>query len=157
MELQLRQSNTDNLTTQELDSLSAINRNSNDLQKLVTERSLRQQINVGVRGGSKKAKLYWNTGFLNEDGIVLNSDYRRLNSLLKVDMTPNKRLTIGTKLNLSYEEQNGLQEPAVFQQLVERVPYFLNKRIILTTKNLGIITILVPSQACKYKNISEKI
>ena len=120
----LRQSNTDNLTTQELDSLSAINRNSNDLQKLVTERSLRQQINVGVRGGSKKAKLYWNTGFLNEDGIVLNSDYRRLNSLLKVDMTPNKRLTIGTKLNLSYEEQNGLQEPAVFQQLVERVPYF---------------------------------
>jgi len=73
----LRQSNTDNLTTQELDSLSAINRNSNDLQKLVTERSLRQQINVGVRGGSKKAKLYWNTGFLNEDGIVLNSDYRK--------------------------------------------------------------------------------
>ncbi len=120
----LRQTDTDNITTQERDSLSLINRNSNDLQKLVTERSLRQQINVGVRGGGEKGKFYWNTGFLNEDGIVLNSDYQRINSLVKVDMTPHKRFTLGTKLNLSYEEQNGLQEPAVFQQLVERVPYF---------------------------------
>jgi TonB-linked SusC/RagA family outer membrane protein len=120
----LRQDDTDNLTTQERDSLNAINRNSNDLQDLVTEQSLRQQINVGVRGGGEKGKFYWNTGFLNEDGIVLNSDYQRLNSLLKVDMTPNKRFNLGTKLNLTYEEQNGLQEPAVFQQLVERIPYF---------------------------------
>jgi len=95
------------LTTQERDSLNSINRNSNDLQDLVTEQAIRQQINVGVRGGGEKGKFYWNTGFLNEDGIVLKSDYRRLNSLLKVDMTPNKRLTVGTKLNLTYEEQNG--------------------------------------------------
>ena len=120
----LRQNDPDNLTTQERDSLNAINRNSNDLQDLVTERSLRQQVNIGVRGGGEKGKFYWNTGFLSEDGIVLNSDYRRLNSLLKVDMTPHKRFTLGTKLNLTYEEQNGLQEPAVFQQLVERIPYF---------------------------------
>lgn len=120
----LRQTDTDNITTQERDSLSAINRNSNDLQELVTERSIRQQVNVGVRGGGEKGKFYWNTGFLNEDGIVLQSDYTRLNSLLKVDMTPNRRLTLGTKLNLTYEEQNGLQESAVFQQLVERIPYF---------------------------------
>ena len=120
----LRQADTDVLTTQERDSLNSINRNSNDLQDLVTEQAIRQQINVGVRGGGEKGKFYWNTGFLNEDGIVLKSDYRRLNSLLKVDMTPNKRLTVGTKLNLTYEEQNGLQESAVFQQLVERVPYF---------------------------------
>ena len=120
----LRQTNTDNLTNQERDSLNAINRNSNDLQDLVTEQSLRQQVNLGIRGGGEKGKFYWNTGFLNEDGIVLNSDYQRINSLVKVDMTPHKRFTLGTKLNLTYEEQNGLQEPAVFQQLVERIPYF---------------------------------
>ena len=120
----LRQDNTDVLTTQERDSLSSINRNSNDLQELVTERSIRQQTNVAVGGGGQKGKFYWNTGFLNEDGIVLQSNYQRLNSLLKVDMTPNKRFKLGTKLNLTYEEQNGLQEPAVFQQLVERVAYF---------------------------------
>ena len=120
----LRQTNTDNLTVQERDSLSAINRNSNDLQDLVTQTSLRQQINVGVRGGGQKGSFYWNTGLLNENGIVLNSDYKRLNSLLKVDMTPNTRFKLGTKLNLTYEEQNGLQEPAVFQQLVERIAYF---------------------------------
>lgn len=120
----LRQDNTSVLTTQERDSLSAINRNSNDLQEMVTRQSLRQQVNVAVRGGGEKGKFYWNTGFINEDGIVLNSDYQRLNSLLKVDMTPHKRFKLGTKLNLTYEEQNGLQEPAVFQHLVERVAYF---------------------------------
>ena len=120
----LRQDNPDNLTTQERDSLSAINRNSNDLQKLVTRQSLRQQVNVGVRGGGKKGKFYWNTGYLDENGIIIQSEYQRLNSLLKVDMTPNKRFKIGTKLNLTYEDQVGLQEPAVFQQLVERVAYF---------------------------------
>ncbi len=120
----LRQTNTDNLTTQERDSLSAINRNSNDLQKLVTRQSLRQQVNVGVRGGGNKGKFYWNTGYLDENGIIIQSQYQRLNSLLKVDMTPNRRFKIGTKLNLTYEDQVGLQEPAVFQQLVERVAYF---------------------------------
>ena len=120
----LRQNNTDNLTSQERDSLNAINRNSNDLQELVTEQSLRQQVNVGVRGGGEKGKFYWNTGFLSEDGIVIKSDYQRLNSLLKVDMTPHKRFTLGSKLNLTYEEQNGLNEAAVFQHLVERIAFY---------------------------------
>jgi len=97
---------------------------SNTRQRVLYERLRQDNTDVLTTQGGQKGKFYWNTGFLNEDGIVLQSNYQRLNSLLKVDMTPNKRFKLGTKLNLTYEEQNGLQEPAVFQQLVERVAYF---------------------------------
>ncbi len=120
----LRQGNPDNLTTQERDSLSLLNRNSYDLQKMITRVGIRQQVNVAVSGGGEKGNFYWNTGYLDEEGVVLSSDYKRFNSLMKIDAKFSKKFTAGTKLNTTYEEQNGLDEGSVFQQIVERIPYF---------------------------------
>jgi len=108
----------------ERDTLSLLRTNSFDLQKLVTRPAIRQQINVSVNGGSETAKFYWNTGYTNEDGIVLRSDYKRITSLLKLDFDVSKKFKVGTKFNLSFEEQNGLNESQVFQQIVERIPYY---------------------------------
>ncbi|MGB3150794.1 MAG: TonB-dependent receptor, partial [Maribacter sp.] len=106
------------------DSLSLLSRNSFDLQDLITRAAFRNQVNVAVSAGSEKLKAYWNTGFLNEDGIVLNSDFKRINTRFKLDFVPNKKLAISSTFNASFEELNGLSEGQVFQQLVERIAYF---------------------------------
>uniref|UniRef100_UPI004047A9F0 SusC/RagA family TonB-linked outer membrane protein n=1 Tax=Mariniflexile sp. TaxID=1979402 RepID=UPI004047A9F0 len=112
------------LTGNERDSLSLLQRNSFDLEDLITRTAVRNQFNVALSGGGEKSSFYWNTGFLNEEGVVVNTSYKRINSLLKLDLTPSKNFKAGTKLNLTFEDQFGLDEGQVFAQMVERIPYF---------------------------------
>ncbi len=105
------------------DSLSLVTRNSFDLQKLVTRPAVRHQTNVAVSGGSDKASFYWNTGFFNEEGLILNSGHKRINTRLKVDITPNDKFKIGTLINLSYEFTNSTAAGPVLGHLLNRVAY----------------------------------
>lgn len=120
----IQRSNQTALTANQRDSLSLLLRNSFDLQKLITRPAVRQQVNIGVSGGDEKTKVYWNTGYLDQEGVVVNSSYKRLNSRFKMDFKASKKFTLGTNLNLSFEEQYGLNENQVFQQMVERIAYF---------------------------------
>ena len=98
----LRGNNPLALTGNERDSLSLLQRNSFDLEDLITRTAVRNQFNIAVSGGGEKSRFYWNTGFLNEEGVIVNSSYKRINSLLKLDLTPSKKITAGTKLNLTF-------------------------------------------------------
>ncbi len=109
---------------QSADSTSLLYQISNDLNSLVTRTGVRDQVNVSLSGGTNRTRFYWNTGYLNENGIVLNSSYSRITSKLKLDLEINKRMNGGTALNLSYELTKGLNEGAVFQQIAERIAYF---------------------------------
>jgi TonB-linked SusC/RagA family outer membrane protein len=106
------------------DSLSMVYQNSHDLQALLTKTGIRDQVNVSLSGGSPKMRFYWNNGYMNEAGVVLNSNYSRFNSRYKLNLELNKRINAGTTLNLSYEMTKGLNENTVFQQIAERIPYF---------------------------------
>ncbi|WP_242204052.1 SusC/RagA family TonB-linked outer membrane protein [Aestuariivivens insulae] len=120
----LRRNNSTTLLGQERDSLSLLNRNSYDLQKLLTRPAVRHQTNVSLSGGTDKVKYYWNTGFLNEDGIVRNSGYKRVNTQVKLDINATNKLKAGTRVALSYENQGGIATGNVLQQLVERIAYY---------------------------------
>lgn len=109
---------------QSSDSLSLLNRNSYDLQDLVTRTAVRHQVNASVSGGSEKTRFYWNTGIMDESGIVLNSGYRRLNTALKLDIDATDYLKVGTNVRLSYEDQNGISGNNVLRQIAERLPYY---------------------------------
>ena len=56
---------------------------SNDLFGLITRPSLRQNTNIAISGGTEKSTFYWNTGFLTEKGIVIGTDYKRINTQLR--------------------------------------------------------------------------
>ncbi|MEM1138105.1 MAG: SusC/RagA family TonB-linked outer membrane protein, partial [Bacteroidota bacterium] len=120
----IRRTNTTTLTGNERDSLSLLNRNSFDLQDLITRTAVRHQVNLALSGGGEKTQVYWNMGFQDQEGVVVNSSYQRANSRFKLTFRPNKKLTFGTNQNISYEERLGINEGQVFQQMVERIAYF---------------------------------
>ncbi|TXF90251.1 TonB-dependent receptor [Neolewinella aurantiaca] len=105
------------------DSLSTRFQQQVDIQDLLTQTAVRNQTNLAVSGGGEKTKFYWNTGFLDEEGIVFNSSYRRYNTNLTVDFNLGKKFSAGTRLNASYEFRKGLNESSVFRQLAERPAY----------------------------------
>ncbi len=106
------------------DSLNILYQYSPDIQALLFRTASRNQINASLSGGTNAARFYWNTGVMDEQGVVVNSLYRRYTSRLKIDTDIKKKLTAGTTINFSYEYQKGLNENTVFQQLAERIPYF---------------------------------
>ncbi|WP_160165376.1 SusC/RagA family TonB-linked outer membrane protein [Nonlabens ulvanivorans] len=119
----LRSGNPDNLTRLERDSLSLLRRNDFDLQDLLTRTAVRSQTNVAFSGGTEKVKYYWNTGFLREDGIVINSGFKRINTQLRLDFSPTKKFKFGTRNTITHQDKEGLTEGGIFTHLVERLPY----------------------------------
>ena len=120
----VRNSDPDFVTGNQRDSLSLLSRNSPDFQDLLFRTSYRHQTNVSLSGGGEKAKFYWNSGFLNEDGVIINSNYRRINTQLKVDVDGTKALTAGSRINLSFEEQNGGNTDSYLPVVAARIPIF---------------------------------
>ncbi|TXD53137.1 MULTISPECIES: SusC/RagA family TonB-linked outer membrane protein [unclassified Polaribacter] len=113
-----------NLHPWQRDSLSTLFRNSYNLQKLMMKPAVRTQTNVALSGGSEKARFYWNTGFLQEGGIVRNSGYKRANTNLRLDLKPNNWLDIATNVNLSFEDRSGVNESEALGTIVDRIPFF---------------------------------
>lgn len=109
--------------TNRRDSLNLVARNSFDVQELVTRPAIRHQTNVALSGGSEKAQFYWNTGFFNEEGLIINSEHKRINTRLKVDVKPNEKFELGTLINLSYEYTNSTSSNQVLSSLLNRIAY----------------------------------
>lgn len=105
------------------DSLSALFNNDFDKQELITRVGIRDQVGLTLSGGKDDADFYWNTGFMNQEGIVKNSGFQRINSTLNVNFKVANRIKAGTRIIGSYTERNGLADGAVFGQLSTNFPY----------------------------------
>ncbi|MDV7140377.1 TonB-dependent receptor [Maribacter sp. TH_r10] len=118
-----RAGNLETLPRLERDSLSLLRRNDYDLQSMLTRPAVRTQTNFSISGGSDKVRFLWNTGYLYEEGVVINSDYKRINTQLKLDANVSKKFKLGTRLALTNQDKSGLTEGGIFTHLVERLPY----------------------------------
>lgn len=107
-----------------LDSLSVLNFISNDLQQQLLQTGQRSITNLSLSGGNNAVRYFWNTGYYEDKGIIVNSAYKRLNSTLRLDNNISDKVKSSTRLTATYEKRGGLNESAVFQQMVERIPYY---------------------------------
>lgn len=72
-----------------------------DWQDQVYRNGVRQNYNVGIRGGSEKASAAFSFGYLNHKGVILGSDYLRYNAALNIDLSNTKWLKVGASLKYS--------------------------------------------------------
>ncbi len=69
-------------------------------------RGLRQDYTVSVTGGTDKLKYYISGTYLNDTGIIKNSDFNRLSTRSSVDWQAKPWLKLGTTLNYTYTNSN---------------------------------------------------
>ncbi len=74
-----------------------------DWYDLNTRDALYQQHNLSISGGSEKTRFFISGGYFNQEGIILSSQFERINSRIKVDHDFNDRLSAG--ISVSYNKR----------------------------------------------------
>ena len=109
------------LSRTDADSLNPTRMADNDMLNLITRVAHTNDVNVNISGSMKnKFSYYTSIGFLDQEGIVLNSWFRRFNVRTNVDynMTPN--LKVSTNVELTYTARNSVNENVVLLQGLRR-------------------------------------
>ena len=110
-----------------LDSLSATNNGDVDWQSELMRVAPQYKVDLSIRGGSKTTQYAWSTSYLDQDGIILNSNFKRLTSRLNTDFNITDKLKIGQSISYTNAINNrinaaGAGNLSVIRELLVRPP-----------------------------------
>lgn len=93
-----------------------------DWQDLNLRNGMQQSHNVGVLGGNQKTRFSVNFNFLQQNGIVYNSDFTRGSLQINLDHQISSRIKIGTSTLISYSRDNLINQGQVLGQAMRIGP-----------------------------------
>jgi len=100
----------------EIDSLNPAYSSDNYYQDLLSRTAVRNQVDLSVRGANEGMSYYGSLGYLNDEGIILNSYAKTIRSRFNVDFKLSKKSTFGNRIQLSYQTGNRINEGSVLLQ-----------------------------------------
>ena len=89
-----------------MDVINGINTTDNDLLDYIFRTAPEQEYQLTASGGSDKFKYSISTDYLNQDGIIINSNFKRYSIRANFDVNVSKKLDISVNLNPSYTTRN---------------------------------------------------
>ncbi len=110
-----------------IDSLNPSNTGDIDWQRELLRSAGQYKVDLAVRGGSDKVQYSWSNSYLNQDGIIISNNYKRITSRLNVDFKVSDRLKIGQSLAYTNATNNrinagGTGNLSVIRELLVRPP-----------------------------------
>lgn len=110
-----------------LDSLNPSNNGDIDWQRALLRTAGQYKVDLAVRGGSDKVQYAWSNSYLDQNGIIISNDYKRITSRLNVDFKVSNRLKIGQSLAYTNATNNrinagGTGNLSVIRELLVRPP-----------------------------------
>ncbi|GAB3706466.1 TonB-dependent receptor [Spirosoma flavus] len=79
-----------------------------DWQNIIFRQAPIQNHQLSINGGSEKTQLALSAGYFNQDGIIINSNFKRYSFRLNVDHRISDRVKIGTSILGSYAINSGV-------------------------------------------------
>ncbi len=77
---------------------------NNNWQDLIYHTAMQTGVNIGLSGGSDKGTYYLDMGYLDQDGIIVGSNFKRYSVKLSIDQNATSWLRLGA--NISYNRTN---------------------------------------------------
>lgn len=77
-------------------------------QKLILQKAPIQSHQLSINGGSEKTQLALSANYFNQDGIIINSNFKRYSYRLNVDHQVSNRFKVGTSILGSYVVNDGI-------------------------------------------------
>ncbi len=98
-----------------LDPASVASMPDNDWQKLIFRNALIQNYDLSFSGGDEKTQYLFSAAYLKQDGIVINTDFEKININANISSQIAKGLMIGGNVNAFYstahEQEQGKYSP----------------------------------------------
>lgn len=92
------------------DEVNQIQNANTDWQDEVFRTGIATNHDLSISGGSEKSQYYISLGYLNEQGIVLNSDFERISFRANLNSRLTDGLTLKSSITASNSVQNGFSE-----------------------------------------------
>lgn len=89
-----------------IDSLNPMNNGDVDWQDELMRSAKQYKLDLSVRGGNQGTKYAWSSSYLDQDGVILNSNYKRFTSRLNVDFNISERVRIGQSISYTNAVNN---------------------------------------------------
>ena len=101
-----------------LDPASVAQMEDNNWQDLLFRNALMQQYELSVNGGSENTKYSFSGSYIDQEGVVLNTDYKRFNFRTNIISKLSDKVTVGMNL-MAYttngrEQANGKDAPVMY-------------------------------------------
>lgn len=80
---------------------------------LIVKTGHTKNFKLGVSGGGDYTRFNFNASYLGTDGIVINDEYKRLNTRLNVTTDINKWIRMGNSVGWTYIDRSGAKPPFV--------------------------------------------
>jgi TonB-linked SusC/RagA family outer membrane protein len=95
------------MTTDQQDAaIASLGESTTDWFKELFRNSVSTSHYLSMSGGSKTTQYYASVGYAQNKGLVMKTDYDRYNVNMKLDMKPNKRVSIGLSADMSMQVSN---------------------------------------------------
>jgi len=112
-----------------IDSLNPMNSGDVDWQSVMYRTAHQKQADFSVIGGNNTAKYSFSTSLLDQDGIILASNYERITSRLNTDFVVSNKMNIGYSVSFSHGENNrinagGTGNNSLVQSILVRPPVY---------------------------------
>jgi len=82
----------------------------NDWQSALFQPAPMQNYNLNISGGGEKVITLFSFGYLDQDGMIAGSGYKRYTARLNTDITFTKRLKAGITMNGSFAQRQNISE-----------------------------------------------
>ncbi|HYG37743.1 MAG TPA: TonB-dependent receptor [Cytophagales bacterium] len=119
-----KRTSSSDLPSLNADSLNPSYNADNDLQSMLTRTARRHQVDFSVSGASDKLNYYTSIGYLDDEGIIINSWAKLIRARINIDYKASKRFTYGNRISFSHETENRINEGRVLEQAMQRPPTF---------------------------------
>lgn len=120
-----------------------------DWQKAITRKNApMQSYSVSVANGTAKNKVYFSGNYLNQDGILINTGYKKYGTYFSLESTMSERLKLGGSLSLTHDETKSGSDSEFRQSLTQSplMPIYGadGQPLVVTDNSTGTLTIRNP-------------
>jgi TonB-dependent starch-binding outer membrane protein SusC len=89
--------------------ITKANKEGTDWQKEIQHTAVYREYAIDASGGTAKSSYSFMVNYLNQEGTLLNTDYKRYNLRSNATFYPKDWLEIGERIGVKYDEDSGFQ------------------------------------------------
>ena len=106
------------------DSLRNFVNGSGNQYEYLLQTAKKIDVTASLAGASDKMKYFLSAAFLNEDGVIVNSNYKRLTTRMNASYNVSQRLVISNNFSFSFIDNKGVDAEQMVNSLYTWLPYW---------------------------------